>query len=493
MADSPTSLRKRLLQWGLVLVFILGAALRFWQLGGKSLWGDELDTVRILMLTPRMEEMIHRLHEYDRRTYVNPPLFFVIVKLSLGESMSEVDLRLIPALAGILSILAFFGLARQFLSRGHALLATLLFAVSPFAIYYSQESRPYSLFLLESIMMVWLSLAWLRTGDRRAWFGFLAATLLTLYTSYVSLMLLGCLGAATVACFLARPARLRRRARESAWRLGGLGLAVLIAGAFYLPWLQPTREFLHRNSSPSENKFLLSRAWSLNAELLNWPHAAAALTWLMLAVLIALAFVVRARRRAEIAFLATMLGLPVLLLFVFQPYHYHERHVIFMMPMLIVAFYYAGIELARKTGTQRGLRAVGVLLLAGWLAVSGWHLAVQYRTEKENWRDAVPWLEARLQPGDALIPGIYFTQDALIVYRGEARADVALYPDYLDPRALPTILERHRRVWFITSFLTALPDWLKVRLGNQFELMQTFPGEQTIYIYLYEAPADTIP
>jgi 4-amino-4-deoxy-L-arabinose transferase-like glycosyltransferase len=492
MPAHPPISRNDRLRWALLLILALAFALRFLDLKGKSLWGDELDTVRILMLTPKLGDMVERLHRYDRSTYVNPPLFFVLVKLILVrlDVLSETNLRLIPAIAGMLCVPAFLGLARHFLTRGHALAATLLFAVSPVSVYYSQECRPYSLFLLEAILMQWMLIGWLRRGGGWRLAGLSLATMLALYTSYVTLMLSGCLGAATLAWLAARrPSPMSGpHARR---RLTGLGVSVIGACLTFYPWLGPTLRFLRLNRAPVENKFHPWSAWILHAELLGWPLWMAFATWLPLAILVGSAWRGRRRLRAGVAFLTTMIFLPIVILSVFKPYHYHPRHVIFLQPALTIAIYMATCECARllaRSSHSPLRRRVVAGFVAGWLAINVSGLVVYYAIEKENWRDAIAWVEPRFVPGDAVIPGIYFTQDALIVYHGAGNPDVAFYPDFLDPETFPIILGKHDRVWFITSFLTALPDWLKIRLGNEFALMQEFPGTQTIYIYLYEKP-----
>jgi 4-amino-4-deoxy-L-arabinose transferase-like glycosyltransferase len=464
-------------RWALWLVLALACGLRFWQLGGKSLWGDELDTLRILMLNDA-RGIIRRLYLYHVKTYVNPPLYFLLAKLTTLDSVAEARLRLVSAVSGTLAVACFYGLSRQFFTRVHALPATLVFTLSPVGVYYSQDARPYALFLLESTAAAWLLLAYLRQGGRRRLAGLLIAVLLALYTSYVTLMLLACLAAATLAWVWARRRRLRRD-RRVARRLR--------AGLFYLPWLPATLRFLAQNHDPAECKFHLENAWRLYGQLFAWPGPLAFLSWLMLGLLIWLGWSARPRRRAEAAFLTTLIVSPVPLLFLFQPYHYHFRHVIFLLPFLILAVYLAGLELARRLGRTRRLAVLGLAFYGLWLADGGFVLADYYRTEKENWRAAAAWMESRMEPGDAIIPGIYFAQDALTFYHRRMLPQVTFYPEYLSPTTLPRILERHRRVWFVTSCRDALPDWFKIRLGRDFRLDRKFPGSESTYVYLYEA------
>ena len=59
----------------------------------------------------------------------------------------EAVLRLIPALAVTGTIPLFYLLGREFYNRETGLVAAALLTVSSFHSYYSQEARPYTLFL----------------------------------------------------------------------------------------------------------------------------------------------------------------------------------------------------------------------------------------------------------------------------------------------------------------------------------------------------------
>ena len=60
---------------------------------------------------------------------------------------SEVVLRFIPALLGVLTIPLIYLVGKEFMDRNIGIIAAAAFAFSPFLIFYSQEARAYSMML----------------------------------------------------------------------------------------------------------------------------------------------------------------------------------------------------------------------------------------------------------------------------------------------------------------------------------------------------------
>lgn len=125
----------------LALITLLGLALRLFRLGGQSLWIDELLMIRRASLGEPF-----RFADW----FVNPqgPLPALLLRCSAGLfGTSEFALRLPSALAGALTIPVIACLAERF-DRRALLPAALLAALSPFLVWYSQETRHYALAIL---------------------------------------------------------------------------------------------------------------------------------------------------------------------------------------------------------------------------------------------------------------------------------------------------------------------------------------------------------
>lgn len=75
---------------------------------------------------------------------------------------SEFSLRFMPALFGMLAVPALYYLGRTLFSSRAGTIAAVLLAINPCAIYFSQDARPYSLFLRLSIVSTDLAIRSLR-------------------------------------------------------------------------------------------------------------------------------------------------------------------------------------------------------------------------------------------------------------------------------------------------------------------------------------------
>jgi uncharacterized membrane protein len=64
--------------------------------------------------------------------------------------------RSLSAVCGLAALALLWALARRIYGTDHALLSALLFGASSYAVYYSQEVRPYSLLLLLAVGQLWL-------------------------------------------------------------------------------------------------------------------------------------------------------------------------------------------------------------------------------------------------------------------------------------------------------------------------------------------------
>jgi uncharacterized membrane protein len=152
----------------------LGAVLRFWHLDGKPLWLDEVITAlfslgRSYKDVP-LEQVfpvaalgsVFALHPGTSCAQiaqtiavqsVHPPLFFCWLHSWLmavqGWPTSWIwQLRAFPAVVGVVAIAALYQLNRSLFSRRAGLVGAAFMAVSPFAVYLSQEARHYTLPML---------------------------------------------------------------------------------------------------------------------------------------------------------------------------------------------------------------------------------------------------------------------------------------------------------------------------------------------------------
>ncbi|MFQ5601689.1 MAG: ArnT family glycosyltransferase [bacterium] len=141
--QSKTKLKNRLIVIWLLGCLAVGGFLRLYNLGGPSVWVDELNHFyagKSLLEngTPALPsgELYSRALLYSKMVAYSFKLF----------EINEFSLRLPSALFGLLCILLVYFVARRFFGTTPALLSALFTAISPFAIGWSRISRMYTLF-----------------------------------------------------------------------------------------------------------------------------------------------------------------------------------------------------------------------------------------------------------------------------------------------------------------------------------------------------------
>ena len=136
-SPSPTLPRASYLM--LLAILLLASFLRFYRLDAQSFWNDEGNSARI---AERPVDLILEGAEGD----IHPPGYYLLLhawRAAVGHS--EFALRSLSVVAGLALVLFTYTLGRRLFGNTTGLIAAFLAALSPFAIYYSQEARMYAL------------------------------------------------------------------------------------------------------------------------------------------------------------------------------------------------------------------------------------------------------------------------------------------------------------------------------------------------------------
>ncbi|EAZ89531.1 glycosyltransferase family 39 protein [Crocosphaera chwakensis] len=212
-----TNLSKKLFKTIIIFIIILGIIVRLTNLDNRVYWKDEVFTsLRVSGYTE--EEVIKNLYDgsvlssedlqkYQQTRFFNnpigtvyglakeeaqlPPLYFLLVKLWVSLFGNSVTItRSLSAIFSIISCFVLYLFCKElFESNMVAWLSMALLAVSPFYVVYSQEARPYSLWLLTSLLSNWMLLRSLRLNNKWNWRMYALTIVLGLYTSPFSLFL----------------------------------------------------------------------------------------------------------------------------------------------------------------------------------------------------------------------------------------------------------------------------------------------------------------
>jgi len=211
----------------LIIVLILtlvGLALRVYGLGGSGFWRDEAQGI-FIAAKPFPRGIIEAL-----RNDGHPPLYYFIMHFwTILFGRGEWAIRLFSALCGALAVLLVHRLGRELFDDKIALVATLIAALLPLHVLYSRTARMYSLVpLLSTLSMLLLWRIWTR-GDWLAWVGWVAASIMLVYTHNW-----GILFVVAENLWMGFEMLWKRRLRELWWRWL---LAQLVLVGAYVPWV----------------------------------------------------------------------------------------------------------------------------------------------------------------------------------------------------------------------------------------------------------------
>lgn len=233
------------------LVVLLGGLLRVYNFTGMGLWIDEGYTIMFARMS--WADVLGLHGAYDS----HPPLYFASAKL-FGLLFPELMAgRMMSVVCGTLTLPVIYLLARRVAGQWIALSATLLLAVSPLHIWYSQEARMYVPSMLFVALSYWALMEFL-LSPRRKWAVLYGASVLAaMYFSYSSLYAL-----APQVVILALI--LRRHVRAAIPLLAALAVAVVA----YLPWV-PQWYTAIQDADPSRINYLGVSPQKVGTQLLE--------------------------------------------------------------------------------------------------------------------------------------------------------------------------------------------------------------------------------
>lgn len=212
--------------------------MRLYALDARSLWLDEILTSQPAHLTGPAAVIT-----WSQAAINQMPLFYMFTWLFGHWGDSGVILRLPPVIFGTLLVPALYLLARDLFGVRAGLIAAVMGTVLPFAVWYSQEARNYSLLMLLTTLQMWFAFRAVKRGRVVDWLGVAVFSTLNLYTHYVALAATAAV-ALYILVFVLADALRGAPARMKVAVIGLIGLA-LIAAAFvrWRPLLTEAHDF----------------------------------------------------------------------------------------------------------------------------------------------------------------------------------------------------------------------------------------------------------
>lgn len=452
---SPSSRPSRLAHPALLLAIVtilLAYGLRVWHLGLQSFWWDEAYST--MVASRSLGAIVSALAVQD----FHPPFHYFALHYwmrAVGET--EFALRYLSVLAGVLTVAVAWTTAKRLFGAAAAPISTLVFGLSPYLWYYSQETRPFAFVPLFGMLALYFCARAMDDGRWQTWGAYTIAITLGFYDLYYALFL-------PFACglwILARPKLVRTHFPR--WLV-----ATAAAFVLYLPWIPIfiERSTVWGSAFRPDNGPVKIVVWS-------WPEFLFGLPTLALyqqpgpAVLLGVAacitvagFVVAWRlRHVRPGYLLSVLAFAVPLLTmaaisIIKPV-FHPRYAIPAVFGLYLLFVGMMALLLRPGRLPR--QAAGAFIAVVLLASAGfgfYHLVYDPAYWRDNYRAAYAWIKEAQRPGDTIIHNAI--PPAWYYYHGPAPVTYFPTGPYTEANVaneLNQITQNHQRLWYVEHLL----------------------------------------
>jgi len=471
---------KNYIIYGLTL---LAFGLRLHTLNIRSLWYDELLELDIA------QGPIWEINAQLVR-HAAMPLDYYLLHGWLRLGRQEAWVRFPALLFGVLAIPMIYILGRHFFGRRVGLVAAALLTLSPFAISYSQETRPYALLLFMVTVAIFGLWQAFQRHQHRYWIIAIVGLVGAVASHYFALFLL-----LPVALFVGVQQVYHLKDGRYWQHTGLFGLSLLLIFVILIPdgrllrlysvgdrfaresyqletYTAPADEKLNGGSGPPISRGFFLEKMVMPLSTINLP-VLLLFNAFFLVGLLSLLWIHPGRRPAILLLLAWLL-LPPLLIYLFLLHRgtfYAIRYILYTLPayLLLVAY---GLDLLagmiktaiKQISGRRSNAVVPLLLLLALLPLVSAQfdqLATFYRAgSREDWRVVGQTLWANATPTDAIIA--VRAEPAINWYYPPATAPFGTFS-----RSQPIweAIRQHERRWFILSSYSfrrdkGLRDWL---------------------------------
>lgn len=450
------------------LVLLLSFVLRLIHLN-QSFWLDEaaqvIESARPFKLQFQIVSDFH------------PPLYHLLLHFWMFLGQSEIWIRLLSVIFAVLSIFLAYLFAKEFTDNKKALISAFLLAIAPYHIWYSQEARPYMLFILISLFSSYCLL-------KKKWFLYTISAILSVYSFYFSaFMIVGHL-----AYILFQNKKLIKRYIIS-------NLAAFLA---FLPWLPFFSKQLQNG---------MSGAFS------GWSYVVSVSALKLIPL--TLAKFVYGRGTIDNNIYYGLLILPVILIFIYSVFQVSADRkgksllILFFTPLFfsfIASFFFAIsapqrlifllplffliISKAADLTVNYWKIFLGVVIITSLLGIFDYY--TNPNVQREQWRQAVNYINSTSDPQTSMSLFVFPEPFAPVQWYKLNNSTAGIAPKFnLTDQDLIRSEETitNKKTIYLFQYLTGLTDRQNktqrylTGLGYQELRILNFPGVGFIYIY----------
>jgi len=379
----------------LLIILGLGFALRVYNLGSRSFWGDEAFSIKLVKESTAWELFTGKKFDVCH----GPTYAFVLNSWTALFPISEFRTRFLSVVFGVLSIFMMYILGKKLFNVRTGLISALLLAVNATHVHFSQEVRMYGLVTLLTLCSVYYFVMSLEEGGRKHWIFYTLFTFLAVFTHYFAILLPIVQGSYLIVK--------NNRGALKNWLRTQAVIAVL-----FLYWV-PT--FLLKQIRQCGSQYLKNELFYVGPNIFlrlfrfffgNTGNVTSNTIFYCLffgTLLIIGVFSCKSKHRNRVdqkLLLLLWLFLPIIIIFIISNFflgviNNDPNYLLFVSP----AFYLLvsrGISRAKKLPL-----IVILLLLFTFLSVNS--LLKEYSTPTEEWKEVTKYLETHAFPGDLIL------------------------------------------------------------------------------------------
>ena len=454
LADATTWLgaRPQRLDVLAILIVVVGGALRFYRATALSLWLDEGFTIFFARLP---WDSVLGLHgAYD----VHPPLYYALVKAVSIFTPEVAAARYLSVVAGTATLAVLYLIVVRLAGRPAALAACIVAAVSPLAVWYSQEGRQYAVTGLAVSIAYLALLAFYQTPRARWALAYGVALAGAVYLDYSALYAL----APQVVLLPFVAYRHRRRAVPIVFASAAAVLA-------YLPWLPNVVDAVHAlgnqrasylEATPVVVQDTALSIFGLSGQGIYFASTTPSpwerwsmldpLFWALTIAAIGLGTIALARNR-----FGTALAFALLVGTVVAGVLFSQISPGFAPRTVSYAVLGWAILLGAAAGGMRmsfPRQAIGVLVVTAMVAVSMASLQAVYRGEKQDWRGWATGVVEAARFGYSVVTFPPIASTFVDAYHpGSLTGPHLELRDPPDLKALASFVNDKQELWFASS------------------------------------------
>jgi hypothetical protein len=490
----------------LLVCLFIGFALRYYHLDQKSLWLDEVHTY-----DDSRDDLVEQIRFYkENPTFIHPPLFFLLTHLFYPFSNPERDLRIIPLIAGTLSIPMIYLLARSF-SPQIAIPCMVALTFMAYHIALSQDGRSYSLLMFFGIGALYFFMQHLKTLEKKYLFLIALFYALLFYTSYTSIP------------FILFSQLLWFYKVDHPGETPSFS-SFLTQTAFTLLLILPWIIFLLSNYKgqaivdPTHTEGAGSLSSLLHGILHDWVPFT---PLIIISTALLLLFPLFAKQRRNslvllVTFLSPMVGLWLYCRWLHVTHFITSRYFITFLPLFLMSLFLSLLIIESRFKKLRRYLRLRFLFLLLFIASNLVILPLYYRYQKQDYRGVVAYLKEHLQDGDRVFTETEAHMPAILHYFGvvpKGRHHTARsWKDSEDRTVymIPFVFQNKNvtlfssktccsqyvhdgsRLWIVVGKWTAQyiqqhsPSIFKGYFDGSFLNFNKFPTDASIYLFLWD-------